>query len=87
MVQIPFSEIHFYFYWFFNLAKLSYGKKYHLGVREALQKFCIAQPFSTCGNTVALKLRAYVTEGYNENEKNNFKSFASPSHSPHVVIL
>ncbi len=28
-----------------------------------LQKFCISQPFSLCGNTVALKLRARVTEG------------------------
>ncbi len=25
--------------------------------------FYVAQPFSTCGNTVALKLRAHITEG------------------------
>ncbi len=29
----------------------------------ALQKFCVAQPFSACGNNVAPKMQAHVTEG------------------------
>ncbi len=32
-------------------------------IRGVLQKFCIAQPFSICGDFVVLKLHAYVTEG------------------------
>ncbi len=32
-------------------------------VREVPQKFCIAQPFSPCGNTAATKLLACVTDG------------------------
>ncbi len=28
---------------------------------RSIQKFCIAQPFSTYANTVALKLRAHIT--------------------------
>ncbi len=32
-------------------------------IRGILQKFCVVQPFSACGNTVASKLGARVTEG------------------------
>ncbi len=41
--------------------------------QEVLQKFCIAQPFFACGNTVALILRAHVTEVIRSarEEKNN----------------
>ncbi len=31
-------------------------------MRDTSKIFCISQPFSICGNTVAPKLRAYVTE-------------------------
>ncbi len=32
-------------------------------IQEVPQKFCIIRPFSTCGDTVAPKLHAHVTEG------------------------
>ncbi len=31
-------------------------------IPRVLQKFCVVPAFSTCGNTVAPKLRAHVTE-------------------------
>ncbi len=32
-------------------------------IRGVLQKFCVAEPFSSCDNTISPKLTAYVTEG------------------------
>ncbi len=51
------------------VALYSYWKWYYIekrllkDVRGVLQKFCIVQPFPTCGNTVATKLCAHVAEG------------------------
>ncbi len=39
-------------------------------IRGVLQKFCVAQPFSTCGNSVMLKLLARVLKVFQEHVPN-----------------
>ncbi len=50
-------------------------------MQGVLQKFCITQPFFACGNTMAPKLSAHVTEGIlSANAKfcsNQFKMLAA----------
>ncbi len=48
---------------FVIIRNLNFKILYKNQVRGVFQKFCIAQPFSTCGDTAALKLHAHVTEG------------------------
>ncbi len=45
------------------LKFLKFSEKCRRILRGVLQKFCIAQPFSACGNTVLPKLHAHVTKG------------------------